>query len=133
MLRYTLFAAACLLFVAGCGSKGGNVVTGKVSFQGQPVTGGNVTLVPETGGGKPAAADVQSDGTFTMKPGSETGGAVAGRHRVLYSAPVMELPAGTELQPGQRPPMSPFDGLRPTTEIVEIKGGQNSLAIELTK
>lgn len=132
MLRYSLFAAACLLFVAGCGSSA-NSVTGKVTFQSQPVTGGNVTLIPEVGGGKPAAADIQADGTFKMAAGSETGGAIAGRHRVLYSAPVMELPAGTELKPGQRPPLSPFEGLRPSNEIVEIKGGQNNIEIELVK
>lgn len=132
MLRYSLLAGACLLFVAGCGSSA-NSVTGKVTFQGQPVTGGNITLVPEAGGGKPAAADIQADGMFTMKPGSDTGGAVTGRNRVMYSAPVMELPAGTELQPGQRPPMSPFEGLRPKTEIVEVKSGKNSIEIELTR
>jgi hypothetical protein len=132
MIRISLFAAASLLFLAGCGSSV-NSVTGKVSYQGQPVTGGSVTLVPETGGGKPAAANVQGDGTFAMTPGSEAGGAIVGKHRVLYSAPVTELPAGTELKPGQSPPASPFDRLKPKTEVVEIKAGKNEIDIELVK
>ena len=132
MYRFSLFAAACLLFLAGCGSKA-NSVSGKVSFQGQPVTGGSITLAPEAGGGKPAAANVQSDGTFAMEPGSDAGGAIVGPHRVTYSAPVTELPPGVELQPGQSPPASPFDRLKPKTEVVEIKAGKNELEIELVK
>lgn len=132
MLRYCLFAAACVFFLAGCGSKA-NSVSGKVTFQGQPVTGGSITLAPESGGGKPAAANVQSDGTFAMEPGSDAGGAIVGRHRVQYSAPVTELPAGVELQPGQSPPASPFDRLKPKTDVVEIKAGKNELDIELVK
>ncbi len=132
MIRISLFAAACLLFLAGCGSKE-NSVAGKVSFQGQPVTGGSITLVPADGGGKPAAANVQSDGAFAMAPNSDAGGVIAGRHRVLYSAPVAELPPGTELQPGQSPPLSPFAGLKPKTELIDIKAGKNELEIELVK
>lgn len=132
MFRSILFAAASLIFLAGCGAKV-NTVAGKVSYNGQPVTGGSITLVPEAGGGKPAAANVQSDGTFVMAPGSEAGGAITGRHRVLYSPPVTELPAGTELQPGQSPPASPFDGLKPTAEMIQIEAGKNDLVIELGK
>jgi hypothetical protein len=132
MFRISLFAAACLFFLAGCGSSV-NSVAGKVSYQGQPVTGGSITLVPEAGGGKPAAANVQGDGTFAMAPGSDAGGAITGQHRVLYSAPVVELPAGTELKPGQSPPASPFDRLKPKTEIVNIQAGKNEIDIELVK
>lgn len=128
----SLFAAACLFFLTGCGSKA-NSVAGKVSYQGQPVTGGSLTLVPEAGGGKPAAANVQNDGTFAMTPGTDAGGAILGRHRILYSAPVTELPAGTELQPGQSPPASPFDRLKPKTEFVEIQAGKNEIEVELVK
>jgi hypothetical protein len=131
MFRTSLLLLALLLFT-GCGAKT-NTVVGKVSYQGQPVTGGSITLVPQAGAGKPAAADVQADGSFTMAPGSAAGGAIVGPHRVLYSAPVAEMPAGVELQPGQGPPPSPFDKLRPKAEVVEVKAGKNSLEIELTK
>ena len=124
-----LFSLLCL---TGCGSKT-NSVAGKVSFQGQPVTGGSLTLVPQAGEGKPAAADVQADGSFSMAPGSAAGGAITGPHRVLYSAPVGEVPVGIELKPGQGPPLSPFAGLKPKADVVEIKAGKNSLEIELTK
>jgi hypothetical protein len=133
MYRYSFLAAAALLFLTGCGAKT-STVSGKVTYQGQPVTGGSITLLP-TGGstGKPAAANVQPDGTFTMSSGTDAGGATPGQNRVTYSAPVVELPTGVELQPGQSPPASPFAGLRPTTETVEVKSGTNNLVIELTK
>lgn len=132
MLRYFVLIAASLLFAAGCGAKASSV-TGKLSFNGQPVTGGSITLVPQNGGSKPAAANVQPDGTFVMNPGTDAGGAMSGPHRVMYSAPVGELPPGVELQPGQSPPASPFQGLKPKNEVVEIKAGTNALEIELTK
>src|SRR5687768_5398937 len=107
MIRYSFLAVAGLIFLTGCGAKT-STVSGKVTYQGQPVTGGSVTLMPQSGGegtpaasGKPAAANVQPDGSFTMAPGTDAGGASPGMNRVVYSAPVTELPAGVELQPGQ--------------------------------
>lgn len=139
MHRHSLLLIAGLLFLAGCGAKTSSV-SGKVTYQGQPVSGGSITLLPQGGGegtptdsGKPAAANVQADGSFTMSPGTDAGGASLGMNRILYSAPVAELPAGVELQPGQSPPASPFAGLRPTTEVVEVKSGKNVIEIELTK
>jgi hypothetical protein len=137
MHRYSFLLIAGLFFLAGCGAKT-STVSGKVTYQGQPVTGGSITLLPvggdgATSSGKPAAANVQPDGSFTMSAGTDAGGASRGQNRVLYSAPVTELPAGVELQPGQSPPASPFAGLRPTTEMVDVKAGRNSLEIELTK
>jgi hypothetical protein len=137
MYRYSFLVVASLLFLTGCGSKG-STVTGKVTYQGQPVTGGSITLIPvasegSTTAGKPAAANIQSDGTFKMSAGTDAGAASPGQNRVLYSAPVTELPEGVELKPGQTPPPSPFDGLRPVNETVEIKPGNNTLEIELTK
>lgn len=137
MHRFAFLAVAALLFLTGCGPQSSSI-SGKVTYQGQPVTGGSITLLPvgasgAESSGKPAAANVQADGTFTMAPGSDAGGASPGQNRVVYSAPVTELPAGVELQPGQSPPASPFAGLRPTNETVEVKAGKNSLEIELTK
>ncbi|WP_254512179.1 hypothetical protein [Anatilimnocola floriformis] len=131
MLRSS-FVLLALLILTGCGSKS-NSVSGKVTFQGQPVTGGSITLLPQAGEGKPAAADLHSNGSFSMTPGSAAGGVTAGQNRVIYSAPVLEVPAGVELQPGQGAPLSPFAGLRPKNETVDITAGKNSLEIELTK
>ncbi|WP_425617674.1 hypothetical protein NA78x_001357 [Anatilimnocola sp. NA78] len=139
MIRYTLLATVGLLVLSGCGSKS-NSVKGKVTFNGQPVTGGSLTFLPQVDGtstgsevGKPAVATVGSDGSYSVVPGSDGGGAIAGKHRVTYSAPVAETPAGVEYKPGQGPPLSPFHGLRPKEEMVEVKAGANTLDIELVK
>jgi hypothetical protein len=140
MLRCTmLLAAFSVIVMTGCGSKS-NAVTGKVTYNGQPVTGGSLTFLPVTSSagdpqaaGKPAAANVDSAGNYKLIPGGDSGGAAKGMNRVVYSAPVSDIPAGVELQPGQGPAPSPFDGLRPKTETVEVKPGNNTIDIELTK
>jgi len=139
MFRYWLLGAMGLLALTGCGAKT-NAVTGKVTFNGQPVTGGSLTFLPAsasegdtTSRGKPAVAIVEPDGTYQVKPGTDAGGAVNGPNRVLYSAPVADLPPGIELQPGQGPPPTPFDGLKPKQETIEIKAGKNSIDVELIK
>jgi hypothetical protein len=130
-MRTLLLAVVCLAALTGCGGTT-NSVSGKVTHNGQPVTGGSITFIP-SGEGKPAAATVDASGNYKMTPSGDTGGAVVGKHRVSYSAPVMELPAGTELKPGESPPKSPFDGLHSKDEFVEVKSGSNTIDIELVK
>jgi hypothetical protein len=64
----------CLLLVpvlafAGCGP-GAGTLTGKVSFQGQPVPAGQVTLLGPDG--RAATGRIDSDGTYTI-PGAPLG------------------------------------------------------------
>jgi hypothetical protein len=57
-----------LLFAVGCSPKGpANVaeVSGKVTFNGAPVTGGTIQLIP-SGGGAPQILAIQPDGTFRV-------------------------------------------------------------------
>jgi hypothetical protein len=131
MKRTLLLAVVCLATLTGCGGKT-NSVSGKVTHNGQPVTGGSITFLPQ-GEGKPAAANVDASGNYKMTPSGDTGGAVVGKHRVTYSAPVAELPAGTELKPGESPPKSPFDGLKPKEEVIDVTAGSNTIDIELVK
>lgn len=46
-LGYSLFVLSFGLLAAGCGSKGN--ITGKVTYNGKPLTGGMVTFLPEEG------------------------------------------------------------------------------------
>lgn len=139
MTRYALIATIGLLAFAGCGSKT-NSVSGKVTFNGQPVTGGSLTFLPQAGEGasaselgKPAATTVGVDGSYIVKPDSDGGGAVTGKHRITYSAPVIETPGVDYDRPGMIAPKSPFHGLRPKDEMVEVKAGENKLDVELVK
>jgi hypothetical protein len=88
---HSLALAAILLGACwGCGS-GSAVppslipVKGKVTYKGQPVTKGIVRFEPDSGFGRMATGELESDGTFeltTLKPGD---GVVAGEHRVTVS------------------------------------------------
>jgi hypothetical protein len=53
-----------ILVAAGCGGQKGEV-SGKVSYQGQPVRGGMVSFIPEAGGLKTSA--IEEDGSYTVR------------------------------------------------------------------
>lgn len=136
--------------IVGCGSGGHGTapVKGKVTYDGKPVTGGNLTFAPLGGGtqadvGKPASGDVQSDGSYTLTTYMQADGAVIGKHRVSYSAPTVETPEykdedfkvaedGTTIPP-EPPPAGPFEGLIPKQTEVEVKAGENQIDVELVK
>jgi hypothetical protein len=63
-----LIGGLCLcgtLLAAGCGGGKGSV-TGKVLYKGQPVRGGNVSFVPEGGGGV-MSSPIEEDGGYTIR------------------------------------------------------------------
>lgn len=118
----------------GC-SQGGPAtepVSGKVIANGQPVTGGSLTFAPitdePTAPTQPAVAIVNPDGTFKIEEG-----AVAGKHRLLYSAPSVEWQApdwdGKGAPP--QPPKNPYAGLSPKNAEIEVKPGVNEVVVEL--
>lgn len=125
-------AMTILLFMAvSTGCSGRSSVSGKVVYKGKAVTGGHVSFLPlGTEGnkhpGKAGVGEVKEDGSFTIAEG-----AVLGQNKVLYSAPVIELPPGKDLKEGQIAPQSPFAGLAPKQTEVEIKSGSNTIEIEL--
>ncbi len=128
------------LLGTGCGGGGDNpstaAVSGKVTRQGQPVSGGTVTFSPQASAdkkgppGKPAAGVVGPDGTFKLTTYAKDDGAVLGKHQVIY------LPAPIEIDEAQHkedspPPVSPFAGLKPSQTEVEVKAGSNTIDIDL--
>jgi hypothetical protein len=123
-----LFLVFGALVLAGCSGGGAAKVSGKVTYKGNPVTGGSVSFNPVAKGnsypGKPAAANVQPDGTYSVEE------VVPGSEQILYSPPLPEIPAGG-LKEGQAAPQSPFAGLEPSQKQVEVKPGTNAIDIEL--
>jgi hypothetical protein len=116
---------AVLLLLTGCGGEPGNAtITGKVSVDGKPVTGGFLLFIPTGGSGKPAEAEVQSDGNF------KSTATTAGKCTVSYSPPTIP---SIDLKEGESPPPGEFDSLTPKQAEVDIKDGANKLDIELTK
>jgi hypothetical protein len=60
-------------------------VKGKVTYKGQPVTKGIVRFEPDSGFGRMATGQLQSDGTFELTTLKQGDGVVAGEHRVTVS------------------------------------------------
>lgn len=129
--------AAAAVLVAGC-TKGGAEhkvapVKGKVTANGQPVKGGNITFQPiEVAGaksgttGKPATAAVNDDGTFVLSTYGKEDGAVVGKHRVLY------LPAVKAAESyDDKPSPSPYAGMKPKPDQIEVQAGPNDVTIEI--
>ncbi len=132
--------ASLVVVLTGCGSAGDfptAPVSGKVTHNGEPVQGGSITFAPVATGselevGQPASGAVQQDGTFVLGTQTENDGAVVGRHRVLYSPPPVAPVEGGAGGHSQTPP-SPYDGLSPKEQEVEVKDGANNVEIELVK
>lgn len=86
--RYLLLKSVVCLSVVplliGCGGSGDQrtaVVRGKITYNGKPVTVGNVTFYPDVMG--PAAmAAINSDGTYSLSTYAKDDGAVPGTHKV---------------------------------------------------
>jgi hypothetical protein len=133
MLTLALVLSSGLL--VGCSSNKTASVSGKVTFKGgQAVTGGILTFSPivgegSEGSGKPATGEVKSDGSYVLGTYGTADGAVIGRHKVIYSPPT-ELPEGKTLKPGEVL-RTPFNGLVPKQNEVEVKAGSNTIDIEL--
>lgn len=126
-------------FLAGCGD-GDQFetapVSGTVTLNGEPVTAGTIMLSPISDGdsqltGKGAAGPVQEDGSFVLTTYEEGDGAILGKHRLAYAAPMtaQAAPAGAHGGPAR----SPYYGAKPKTTEVEITSSDNVLEVELTK
>lgn len=123
-------AGLCLVFstaalLAGCGPSVGRV-SGKVTADGKPVTGGTIIFSPGEGNrGAAATVNIKEDGTYT------TDAALVGKINLLYNAPSPAYPKGYVPKPSEPAPESPYTGLVPKVKEVEIKSGSNTIDIVL--
>ncbi len=88
-MRYLKSAVAfclCLAITVGCDSGPDNPptfpVTGKVTYQGNPVEGATVVLVAQSGDGQGAVGNTDAEGNFAVGTFGEGDGAVAGKYKV---------------------------------------------------
>ncbi len=85
-VRYVLNALMLGLLI-GCGGSDHDetaIVTGKVTYQGKPVTKGRIVFYPTNG--RPAIGAIQSDGTYSLTTFEPGDGALLGNHRVTITA-----------------------------------------------
>ena len=75
-------SAFALLAAAGCSGGRRSPVAGKVTYQGEVVSGGSLTFVPQ-GPGKPATAKIQSDGRFNAGTNEEGDGIKPGTYSIF--------------------------------------------------
>jgi hypothetical protein len=102
----SLFAFLGLTIMSGCGGEDDigkrYSVSGKVTYKGEPVPKGIVTFTPEDSkSGRPAAATIQSDGSYTLTtlPTSPGDGALPGNYLVSIAASDVDISA-TQGKPG---------------------------------
>ncbi|GAA4423955.1 hypothetical protein [Bremerella cremea] len=133
LFHLILFSTISLV---GCGPSGAfdtAPVHGTVTFDGQPVTEGTIDFTPIAGGdsqmtGKPAAARINEDGTFSAGTYGDSDGVVPGKKRVRYSAP---LPEDTRENANKAP--SPFTGLQIEPSEIDVQAGDNKIEFFLKK
>jgi len=78
--------AACFLLCNGCGPSRPKTapVTGRITFEGDPVTAGKIVFYPEEG--RAAIGSIAADGTYRLTTFDPDDGAVLGNHRVTIRA-----------------------------------------------
>src|SRR5262245_3535921 len=98
-MRPARFLLLAILAFVGCGSDGAArfTVTGKVTFQGQPVEEGQITF-EDPAAGQVNSGQLGSGGTYSVE-------LPTGDYRVSVSPPLVEMP-GTRDSPGDLVPKS---------------------------
>ena len=136
--RHTLFVlflsfTACSLGCSSGGEFDTSPVHGKVTFDGKPVHEGTIDFIPIAGSdnqmmGKPAAATISEDGSYTAGTYASSDGVVPGRKQIRYSAP---LPADTRDNADAEP--SPFLGFEIEPSEIDVVPGSNEIDFVLKK
>jgi hypothetical protein len=118
--------------ISGCKTKA--EITGRVvTPEGQPVTAGTLVFSPvpkgddDTNPGAPVPVQIQPDGSFKANV------AVVGTMRVVYTPPGPDYPEGYTPAPSEPAPVSPFAGLSPMQNEVEVTKGENTLDIGMVR
>jgi hypothetical protein len=102
--RLLTVAAACTApLAAGCGGSGTVPVKGTLTFDGKPLAGAFVTLIPDGPGGREAHGSTDAGGVFHLSTFSPKDGALPGAYKVTvtYSEPVpvpANLKSATDVQ-----------------------------------
>ncbi len=98
-LLCAVFLAAVTVGMTGCGGSGGapGVVSGKVTYNGTPLTGGTITLHPVKGGAE-IPIIISNEGTFSSS------GIPEGEMQVSIETEFLKGKAGPGYNPSKGPP-----------------------------
>lgn len=91
--------ASLLALTAGCGNSRGTVpVSGTVTHQGQPVSPGLITFVPDDGALPSAMSELDSSGRYRLGTLALRDGAMPGTYRVMIESRGPDKPVPDEMQ-----------------------------------
>jgi hypothetical protein len=141
------YASLLLLSMAllGCGNDGPTLypVTGKITINGQPAKGVQVSFYPQSPDQPIASSRVNDDGTYELRSTTENRpGAVVGKYKVVLTqvSPSGEAAASMYASGGKRggvpgtnaPSFPPEYGTQATSpKEVEVKAESNAINIEI--
>lgn len=143
MLVTAVIPALLATAVAGCGPRRAAVyqVSGEVLLDGKPLAAADVTFVPQNG--RPALAQTDAQGRFTLRTWAEGDGAVAGEHVVCIakhdeSSPPLNKPgaAADPYAAAYRPNVAPPAYASPVTSPLRatiVPDAENHFRFELRK
>jgi hypothetical protein len=122
---------ALLALLAGCGGPEIAPVSGRVTFNGQPVGPGTVIFVPDDPSGtsgRSAVGQFAEDGIYRLTTTNDGDGAVVGRHRVIIQ------PAGTDESTTPAKSQIPLRYADPQVSglTAEVESGTNTIDFPLT-
>ncbi|MFO0951158.1 MAG: hypothetical protein U0835_08400 [Isosphaeraceae bacterium] len=153
LIKYALRAAvpSLALLVAGCGGDPSKPklgrVSGKVTYQGKPVTKGLVTFVPSSGPGtqtgQSAVGEIGGDGSYSLTTFENGDGAVLGQHVVIVQAreedpaieggsmPIPDAKGRINIKPPKHLVPEKYASTESSPLKFEVKEGSNALDLEL--
>ena len=123
-----VFGVSAMLLLIGCGEQTGSV-TGKVTYQGEPVTLGSISLhMPSKGIAQDAA--LNRAGEFSMESPLPVG-----TYRVYYVPPQAEPPQDPNKKtlPGKVQKIivpKKYHGLEGSDMSIEVKSGKNPIVVD---
>ena len=133
-VRFVVLAAVAMTPLA-CGQSGPEMasVSGKVTYNGKPVTKGTITFVTASPGGRNATGAIQPDGSYKLQTENPGDGAQLGDYNVTVYAHDEEVLQYTPTTPVKPKPLTPAKYENPKTTDLKatVKKGSNPLDFEL--
>lgn len=123
-----------LILLAGCGggTKLSNV-TGKVTYDGQPLTTGTVTFHPKSGEGSVGVGDIDSNGQYTLQTGTDPGVPPGEYIVTVVAATIPEVAFGEPEAPPQSLIPTKYAATETSPLTRTVSEGNNTIDLVLEK
>lgn len=133
-LKSLLLCSFVLLPLIGCGPSRPETaqVSGKITFNGQPVPAGRIAFWPPKG--RPAIAEIRPDGSYELTSFSDGDGAILGQHRVTIKATRVHFPGGDRTK-GVVEWLVPqsYENAKTSPLKAEVSAGKNTINFDIPK